>query len=136
MAITQRKLREAVLQLLYSFEVAELPMGDLIPLIMRTLMISRKNALLAVEKAQKVVDATAELDGWIGKASQNYELERITKVDKNILRLALFEHLKENLHMSIVISEAIDLSKKFSTPRASKFVHATLDDAGKLMSNV
>lgn len=119
-------MREAVVQYLYSFELAKTSLEVLLPLIMDALELSRKNAFAAAEEARKILSFREEFDVTIAKTSKAYELERISKVDLAILHLALYL-LKEGLEPSQVITEAIRLAGKFSTPSAGAFIHAILD---------
>jgi N utilization substance protein B len=69
-----------------------------------------------------------EADGIIKKHAQNWELHRIAAVDRNILRLAIFEMLhREDIPPIVSINEAVDIAKKFSTQDSGKFVNGILD---------
>jgi N utilization substance protein B len=69
-----------------------------------------------------------EADELIKKHAQNWELHRIAAVDRNILRLAIFEMLhREDIPPVVSINEAVDIAKKFSTQDSGKFVNGLLD---------
>lgn len=69
-----------------------------------------------------------ELDECIKKHTQNWELHRIAAVDRNILRLAIFEMLhRDDIPPVVSINEAVDIAKKFSTQDSGKFVNGILD---------
>jgi N utilization substance protein B len=69
-----------------------------------------------------------EADGLIKKHAQNWELHRIAAVDRNILRLAIFEMLhRDDIPPVVTINEAVDIAKKFSTQDSGKFVNGILD---------
>ena len=76
-----------------------------------------------------------ELDTQIKQHVQNWELHRIAAVDRNILRLALYEMLhREDIPPVVSINEAVDIAKKFSTQDSGKFVNGILDKIkGELM---
>jgi transcription antitermination protein NusB len=76
-----------------------------------------------------------EADGLIKKYAQNWELHRIAAVDRNILRLAIFEMLhRDDIPPVVSINEAVDIAKKFSTQDSGKFVNGILDKVkGELM---
>ena len=65
----------------------------------------------------------------------NWDIARIAKVDRNILRLAIYEMLhREDIPPVVSINEAIDIAKKFSTENSGRFVNGILDKVkGKLM---
>ncbi len=69
-----------------------------------------------------------ESDALIKKHARNWELHRIAAVDRNILRLAIFEMLhREDIPPVVSINEAVDIAKKFSTQDSGKFVNGILD---------
>ena len=69
-----------------------------------------------------------EVDAVIVKHAQNWELHRIAAVDRNILRLAIYEMLhRDDIPPIVSINEAVDIAKKFSTQDSGKFVNGILD---------
>ncbi|EEF58459.1 NusB antitermination factor [Pedosphaera parvula Ellin514] len=76
-----------------------------------------------------------EADAQIKKYAENWDLHRIAAVDRNILRLAIFEMLhREDIPPVVSINEAVDIAKKFSTYESGKFVNGILDKIkGELM---
>src|SRR5207302_8942858 len=70
----------------------------------------------------------SESDELIKKHAQNWELHRIAAVDRNILRLAIYEMLhRDDIPPVVSINEAVDIAKKFSTQDSGKFVNGILD---------
>jgi len=68
------------------------------------------------------------LDAVFMKHVQNWNLQRIAAVDRNILRLAIFEMLhRDDIPPVVSINEAVDIAKKFSTEESGKFVNGILD---------
>jgi len=76
-----------------------------------------------------------EADTIIKKHAKNWELHRIAVVDRNILRLAIYEMLhRDDIPPVVSINEAVDIAKKFSTQDSGKFVNGILDKVkGELM---
>jgi transcription antitermination protein NusB len=76
-----------------------------------------------------------EADGIIKKLAKNWELHRIAAVDRNVLRLAIYEMLhRDDIPPVVSINEAVDIAKKFSTQDSGKFVNGILDKVkGELM---
>jgi len=69
-----------------------------------------------------------ESDSIITKHARNWELHRIAAVDRNILRLAIYEMLhRDDIPPVVSINEAVDIAKKFSTQDSGKFVNGILD---------
>lgn len=70
----------------------------------------------------------AELDRRIQQYAKNWEMHRMAVVDRNILRLAIYEMLhREDIPPIVSINEAVDIAKKFSTEDSGKFVNGILD---------
>jgi len=68
------------------------------------------------------------IDGWIKKFTANYELSRLAAVDRNILRLAIYEMLHSlDVAPVVIINEAIEIAKKFGTDTSGGFVNGILD---------
>jgi N utilization substance protein B len=69
-----------------------------------------------------------ELDAIISRQADHWRIARMPIVDRNILRLALFELLHEpETPRPVVIDEALEIAKRFSTPRSSQFINGILD---------
>jgi N utilization substance protein B len=82
--------------------------------------------------AEPLIRGTIEhrdvIDAQITKHAINWELHRIATVDRNILRLAIYEMLyREDIPPVVSINEAVDIAKKFSTQDSGKFVNGILD---------
>ena len=76
-----------------------------------------------------------EIDALVGKFAKNWSLRRMAAVDRNVLRLAVYEMLhREDIPPVVSINEAVDIAKKFSTQDSGKFVNGILDKLkGELM---
>lgn len=84
------------------------------------------------EHAQRLVRGTlehlAEIDELIRTHAENWRLERMPPIDRNILRLALYEMLHEdNVPKVVIVDEAIELAKKFGSENSGRFVNGLLD---------
>jgi N utilization substance protein B len=78
-----------------------------------------------------VAEHRAELDETLSKLSQKWRIERLARVDRNILRLAVYElsHCQAQVPARVVINEAIELAKRFGSEEAPAFVNGLLDSA-------
>jgi N utilization substance protein B len=84
------------------------------------------------EFTKRLVSGTLEhrdaLDALISRQADHWRLMRMPIVDRNILRMALFELLHEpETPRPVVIDEALEIAKRFSTPRSSQFINGILD---------
>ena len=75
-----------------------------------------------------LLDHTDDIDVALREHTQNYELERLSAVDRNILRLAIHEMLFcDDIPPVVSINEAIDIAKKYGTEESGRFVNGVLD---------
>lgn len=91
--------------------------------------------LFAEPLIRGVIEKRPRLDEEIKKFAQNWDLHRMAAVDRNILRLAIYEMLfREDIPPVVSINEAVDIAKRFSTNDSGKFVNGILDRVkGELM---
>ena len=68
-----------------------------------------------------------EIDALISEHAERWRLERMSTVDRNILRLAIYELLDGETPKKVIINEALEVAKKFSTPEAVHFINGILD---------
>lgn len=125
----RRKAREIAVQSLFQSEFA--PQLSLKEMISATEFaeydaesIKFAESLLAGIKLKK-----SEIDSRIQSASQHWKLERMASVDRNILRLAVFEleFAVDKIQPAIIINEAIEIAKVFGTQDSASFVNGILD---------
>jgi len=84
--------------------------------------------LFAEPLIRGALDHRDEADALIKKHAQNWDLHRMAAVDRNILRLAIYEMLyRDDIPPVVSINEAVDIAKKFSTQDSGKFVNGILD---------
>jgi len=82
---------------------------------------------LTSELLEGVQDHCDQLDGWIRANARNWSLERMPMLDVNILRLALYElAYRPEVPTAVVIDEAVELAKRFSTEDSGRFVNGVL----------
>lgn len=132
MAITNQKFREIVFLTLYCRDLLNEDLSKTAPLIMEQLSVSRKNVLGAQERALQILKMLPEIDLLITQASFSYSFERIQIIERNVLRLGVYELLfDKDIPPKVAISEAIRLAKKFGTPASTAFINAILDNLFK-----
>ena len=128
MALARQKLREIILQILFSNIFVESNENVFVPFMMKLLKTTKKNVLSAFFYVAKIHEKINIIDDDIKLTSTAYDINRITKVELSVLRLALYEMgFEKNMPCKVVISEAIRLTKKFSTKQSVSFVNAILD---------
>lgn len=126
--IPKKKFREMVFQIIYSqdFNDSIEPKG--IFSMLDQCMISKKNMREAQERASKIAIHLKEIDEKIAQFSPEYDFSRISHVEKNILRLGIYEMIHDDdIPPKVAIAEAIRLARKYGTPEGGSFVNAVLD---------
>lgn len=133
MSLPPQKFRELVFQLLYSYDMGYSEEKEIAKLLMKELAVARKHVFLAQERVVKVQSHRDLIDEMIGKTTISYEFDRIQSVERNILRLGVFEVLYDpSIPPVVAISEAVRMAKKFGSPESASFVNAILDSIYKL----
>ena len=128
MPIPQQKFREIVFQFLYSQDIGEGSEEEMTSLFMKELSVTKKAVQEAISRARKILEMLPKIDEHIKKTSVSYRFERIQTVERNILRLGVYELLFDDaIPPKVAIAEAIRLSRKFGTPESTSFVNALLD---------
>lgn len=93
-----------------------------------------KSRPFAAELIRGVLDHRSELDERIQNYADNWDVKRLNAVDRNVMRLALFEMLfRPDIPPVVSINEAVDIAKRFSSNESGKFVNGILDRARKDM---
>lgn len=130
MSIPNQKFRELVFQMLYSYTQGLSQEEELLALLAKELCVTKKTVKEAQMRVQQILEKLSTIDELISKTSLSYAFERIQTVEKNILRLGMFELFYDStIPKKVAIAEAKRLATKFSTPESASFVHAVLDAA-------
>lgn len=124
----EHKKREAALQMLFALELGDAQQPEeLASLLKKQLKLGKPVVDEVAVFVARVWEKKSTLDQWIIKQSVSFDFHRVTPLEKSILRLALYEAVWDKLEMSIVLSEAIRLSKKFSSEKAYTYLHGMID---------
>jgi transcription antitermination protein NusB len=132
----RHKARELILQALYQSDIS----GEGVDLAVQQLSKENTGGRADMVYFKRITEGTwsrvAELDQWIGRASTNWATDRISTIDRNILRLGIYELLAEpDLPARVIINEAIELSKRYGGKGSRAFVNGVMDSlAGKIRS--
>ena len=90
--------------------------------------VKPKTRAFTEELVTGVTSHLDEIDGWIRKFAANYEVSRLGAVDRNVLRVAIYEMLHAlDVAPVIIINEAIEVAKRFGTDKSGGFVNGILD---------
>ena len=129
----RRKARAVALQALYEIESAGHEMEEVVTFLLAEARLSEENAVFARELVNGVIHNREKIDQNIKNFAPAWPIDQIPIVDKNILRLAIFEILLDSrVPVSVVISEAVELAKTFGSDNSSKFVNGVLGSISAL----
>lgn len=124
----RREARECALHILYSMDVCHLTPQDAKEAFWRENVFTEEVRKFAETLVDGVCTHLKEIDDLIRPIAQNWEIERMASIDRNLLRQAGFELLHiPDIPVNVIINEAIELAKKFSTEDSGKFVNGILD---------
>lgn len=129
---SRRKGRELALQALYQMEIN----GDVSERALHGFWESFESSLqgkeLALRLIHGVLDSKQQLDDLIGAACEHWRLERLSRVDVNIIRIAVYElTTPPALPVEIAINEAIEIARRFGTEQSAAFVNGVLDQVAR-----
>jgi N utilization substance protein B len=124
----RRRAREIVLQALYEAEFSDRPPQEIVEEQIRRRAPSEETAAHSRALFLKTMEKRDDLDRMIGSFLENWDPERVSLVDRNILRFALAEVLYfPDVPSSVVIDEAIEVAHRFSSDDAGRFVNGLVD---------
>jgi N utilization substance protein B len=130
---TRRKSRELVLQMLFQSDMGKQNAEQ----VRKTFWAEHGSASSEVrgfadDLFRVATDRVGEIDGLIEKHAEHWRMERMAAVDRNLLRAAVAELLAyPDTPRAVVINEALEIARKFSSPESVHFVNGVLDSVGK-----
>ena len=130
---TRRKSRELVLQMLFQAD-----MGKQTPeQVQRTFWlehnaVNEESRGFAEDLFRVATDRSAEIDELIQQHAEHWRMDRMAAVDRNVIRSAVAELLGyPATPRAVVINEALEIARKFSSPDSVQFINGVLDSVGK-----
>ena len=134
MAGGRRKARSIALQALYEIDSVQHDPEETLKNLREELKLSDETFKFAGELVNGVVRYKEKLDAQIHRYAPAWPIEQIAFIDRNILRLAIFEILIDNkIPVKVAINEAVELAKNFGGDSSSKFVNGVL---GAISANI
>ena len=124
----RRKSRELAMQALFYMDSERIDSAEIVELFCNNFNPSENVRSFFNVIIEGVILHKEELDRLIAQNSKNWKLSRMPSVDRNILRIAVFELLYcEDIPAKVTINEAIDIGKKFGTKDSGSFINGILD---------
>lgn len=127
----RRKSREFALQMLFQWDMGRQKPAHIERNFWKSARAADSTRKFANELFEGAVAQSGLNDELVGKLSENWRLERLAAVDRNILRLAIYEFRAGTAPIKVVMNEALELAKKFSSEESSAFMNGVLEAARK-----
>ncbi len=127
---SRRKARECALQMLFAADVAETPPDEVVLTYWAELGdtdLEEPARDFATRLAAGTLAQLESLDERIRSRAEHWRIARMAVVDRNILRLAVYEFLYEPTPRTVAINEALEIARRFSTYEATQFINGILD---------
>jgi transcription antitermination protein NusB len=125
---SRTKSRELALQMLFQWEVGKHPPAYVVQTFMSGRRLAPDVDAFARSLFEGTVGDVTALDPMIAEQAKHWKMERMPAIDRNILRMALFEMLHHpETPGAVVINEAIELARRFSSKDSVEFVNGVLD---------
>lgn len=132
----RHKAREVALQVLYEIDSVKHTAAEALEYSLARTEVSEETGQFAHELVDGVIQFRDQLDQNIKDFAPAWPLDQISLVDRNVLRLAIFEILHENkLPVKVAINEAVELAKTFGSNNSSRFVNGVLGSVSNLVGN-
>ena len=124
---TRRKARIIALQALYEIDSVDRRSETVIERVLGETGLTEENSDFVRELISGTVKNRDEIDGHIHKFAPAWPVDQIATVDRNILRLAIFEILFDNkVPVKVAVNEAVELAKTFGSESSAKFINGVL----------
>ena len=126
------RAREAALKVLYQMDITRDPPEDGLKIFFRHHHVAVDSKPFISLLVKGTAERMKEIDELLAKYATNWSLKRMAIVDRNILRLGVYELLfSEETPPKVVINEGVELAKRFGSPDSGKFVNGVLDSIHK-----
>ena len=129
----RRLSREMALKALFQIDLVNANIEETLKYTFKNVEFSDEVKDFTLILVKGVMSNLFEIDKTINNYTKNWSLERITNIDRNILRMAIYEILYlKNIPKSVSINEAVELAKKYGTKSSSSFVNGVLGKIDKI----
>ncbi len=129
--------RQAALQMLFGIEVASTDVPVAIRAFWREFEGDPDGREYADAAVRGVGDQLAKIDELLRTASTNWRIERMARVDRNLMRIATWEILTQlEVPRAVIIDEAVELAKRFGTEESAAFVNGVLDRVAEVCGRI
>ncbi|BAQ35002.1 transcription antitermination factor NusB [Dehalococcoides sp. THU3] len=136
MTTSRRKAREIVLQALYEQDLAGHNAEDVLIRLLTETPQTEENTEFIFRLTNAVVKHKELLDENIRQFASAWPVEQLSYIDRNVLRLAIFEIIHENdVPVKVAINEAVELAKSFGGNSSARFINGVLSSVSKALAD-
>ena len=134
---SRRRSRQRALQILFLWDARRQPVDEAIDAYYNTLYSDEQPERdpFVATLVRGTVEHVAEVDARISKHAEHWRIERMPAVDRNVLRLAVYEMTRGGTPAPVSIDEALELARKFSNEESVQFVNGVLDAIHRSMAH-
>jgi len=132
---TRRRGRESALQVLYQIDVTQRNAEEALALFWSNFAFDEEARSFSESLVRGVVEHYDEINDLVERHAEHWKMSRMTWIDRNILRIAVFEFLYcADVPSKVTINEAIELGKRFGSEDSGAFVNGILDRITQYLS--
>ena len=126
---SRHRSRQRALQILFLWDARRQPVDEAIDAYYDTLYSEEhpERDPFVADLVRGTIDHLSEVDGRISRHAEHWRMERMPTVDRNILRLAVYEMTRGGTPAAVAIDEALELARRFSSEESVQFINGVLD---------
>ena len=125
---TRRQARELAMQALFYMDMRKDASEEMLEYFCGCFCPSKKSRPFFIKLVNGVLKTKGRIDALVERFSQNWEINRMSCVDRNVMRIAVYEMLYcDDIPPKVSINEAVDIGKKFGTQESGAFINGIMD---------
>jgi len=133
---TRRQARELAMQALFYMDIRKKSSQEMLERFCENFRPSKKIRPFFLELVNGVLRVKSDIDALIEQFSKNWKIGRMTCVDRNVIRIAVYEILYcEDIPLKVSINEAVDVGKKFGSEESGAFINGIIDSVRIALEN-
>ena len=125
----RRQAREGALQMLYAWDIGNSQYELTEDTIKELMDLNQKDSEFMMNLVNEVISNSTIYDTAISKCLKGWEINRLSFLDRNILRIALVEMVKEGTPKQVVVNEAVEIAKVYSEDKSFKYINGVLGNS-------
>ena len=125
---TRRQARELAMQALFYMDIRKDASEEMLEYFCGCFCPSKKSRPFFIKLVNGVLGAKDQIDALVERFSQNWKINRMSCVDRNVMRIAIYEMIYcDDIPPKVSINEAVDIGKKFGTQDSGAFINGIMD---------